>query len=545
MFTKSLLLSSVFIAGSFAAISAALAAGPGTDTFGNSITSSDYDPTIPTGIFMDISGTGTVLVIGDDVASGPINLGFAFPFYGTNYTSLNFATNGYISTDPTDGGPDLSNDPSLPSTPSTGGGGRIYPYHDDIVTTIYGQYFNSGQSIWGTEMYVAQWDGRHFGGPASELNFNTFLLRDGTIIFAYDLVSPEAGSGATVGIQDPTFTDGVAYSANEAVLSPGLTVLITPPGVAGPFAGIGSDLNITASTMGSVQTREQASAIGSAVATAFSKAEGEFISTAAVSRQSGAGETGISAWAAVQGTAINGNLGSSVSGSNYALRAGFDRMYATDFIGGVAFSYAHGRLGIGTMRTTGNFYTVEPYIAARFASNWTATASVSYTRAEYDRISTPMITASASGDRFAGSLGLEGRFYLPDADLTLVPSLTITGGTEKISNWKTATISNPTPSTSFFTAEATLKAEKQIELQGGTKGKAYVLAGLDFTNANGDSTIALYATNFRKNQVGGVAAAGFELVFSNDVRLRSEVKGTGIGSNVSTISASTMIKKSF
>ncbi len=80
----------------------------------------------------DISGSGVLVASGDDASSvnsgifAPVTLGAPFPFYGSSYNALVPTSNGYISTDPSDTGPDLSNDCPLPALPSTGGGGRIY-----------------------------------------------------------------------------------------------------------------------------------------------------------------------------------------------------------------------------------------------------------------------------------------------------------------------------------------------------------------------------------------------------------------------------------
>jgi len=91
--------------------------------------------------FIDISATGEMILEGDDV-SALVVLDMPFMFYGTTYNELVFSSNGYISTDPTDSGGDLSNDCPLPASPSTGGGGRIYPLHDDLDLEVgYGQGF--------------------------------------------------------------------------------------------------------------------------------------------------------------------------------------------------------------------------------------------------------------------------------------------------------------------------------------------------------------------------------------------------------------------
>lgn len=72
--------------------------------------------------FAEISGRGAFIGDGDDTSSGPVALGGSVPFdlEGTADTSLVMAANGYISTDPTDTGGDLSNGCPISAPPSTG-----------------------------------------------------------------------------------------------------------------------------------------------------------------------------------------------------------------------------------------------------------------------------------------------------------------------------------------------------------------------------------------------------------------------------------------
>lgn len=190
------------------------------DAFGYTVTDSSgatcaYD-------FVDISTTGAPVASGDDVASAPIPLATPFNFYGTDYTQLVMATNGYLSTDPTDTGPDLSNDCPLPATPSTGGGARIYPMHDDVVTGdgLF-QYFASCPRP--SDQFptldlgcnVFQWSAAtHFGG-GGPWEFQA-ILYDGSfeIVFQHGAGNPEAGSSSTTGLQNDGATDGITYACN-------------------------------------------------------------------------------------------------------------------------------------------------------------------------------------------------------------------------------------------------------------------------------------------------------------------------------------------
>lgn len=180
----------------------------------------------------DISGTGTPVVTGDDTSSGSIALGGgAIDFYGTSYSSLNMAANGYISTDGTDTGPDLSNDCPLPAAPSTGGGARMYPLHDDlnlVGTNGYFQWFAACPVVGDHPALgcnVFMWnDVQHFGG-AAPWDMAAYVYDSYDITFAIGPGNPETGSGSTTGIQNDGATIGLTYACNTAASVPDNTAV--------------------------------------------------------------------------------------------------------------------------------------------------------------------------------------------------------------------------------------------------------------------------------------------------------------------------------
>lgn len=175
--------------------------------------------------FVDISGTGTAVISGDDSGATVALPGPAFNLYGTTYSQLNAATNGYLSTDATDTGPDLSNDCPLPVTPSTGGGARIYPLHDDLISDIVFQHFTTcpRDSGYGQPegCYVFQWNATHFGGSEAPWRFQAILYTTSFgIAFQHDSGNPENGSGSTTGLQNDGATDGLTHSCNTPASIP-------------------------------------------------------------------------------------------------------------------------------------------------------------------------------------------------------------------------------------------------------------------------------------------------------------------------------------
>jgi uncharacterized repeat protein (TIGR01451 family) len=191
--------------------------------------------------FVDISATGTSIVTGDDSASAPQALSLPFSFYGTSFNSLVMASNGYITTDLADTGPDLSNDCPLPATPSTPAGTtgmRIYPFHDDLNLTGgasagFVQHFAACPRVQDTPQActVFQWnDVETFADPGVTWDQETILYHTtGTIVNQIGPGNADAGAASTTGIQsDPTsgasFT-GLTYACNAAASVPANTAV--------------------------------------------------------------------------------------------------------------------------------------------------------------------------------------------------------------------------------------------------------------------------------------------------------------------------------
>ncbi|MBP6823002.1 MAG: hypothetical protein KA368_15750, partial [Acidobacteria bacterium] len=194
-------------------------AAGGPDAFGNTWRDNQGASPIPYQ-FVDITGTGTNLGNGDDEGF-PYTLQAPFSFYGQAVTTVAMTTNGYISTLNTDTGPDLSNDCPLPTTPSTGGGARIYPLHDDLVVNggLYVQYFATcpRPNDYGgcaEACTVFMWDNvEHFGGGSTwDMEAILYHTRN-EIVYQIGAGNPETGSGSTTGIQNLAATIGLNVSS--------------------------------------------------------------------------------------------------------------------------------------------------------------------------------------------------------------------------------------------------------------------------------------------------------------------------------------------
>jgi Subtilase family/Fervidolysin N-terminal prodomain/Abnormal spindle-like microcephaly-assoc'd, ASPM-SPD-2-Hydin/HYDIN/CFA65/VesB-like, Ig-like domain/FlgD Ig-like domain/Viral BACON domain len=180
----------------------------GPDAFGYSWKDSD-DPSGPTFNWMDISGTGTPIaaLTGDDQNAGPINLGFSFPFYGTNFTTVRVCTNGWLSFTSTS--TSFSN-AALPTGGTTLPNNLIAPFWDDL-------HFRSVQKARyladGTKFIVQYTAVDKVSPSGASLTFQVILYPNGTIVYQYLTMTGTLNS-ATIGIQNATRTVGLTVAHN-------------------------------------------------------------------------------------------------------------------------------------------------------------------------------------------------------------------------------------------------------------------------------------------------------------------------------------------
>ena len=223
----------------------AIAATGGPDTFGYMWIDS-LEPAGPVYVGHDISTSGTFTHNGDDTSSGPVTLGVPVDFYGTLYTQLVIASNGYLSTDPSDTGGDLSNDCPLPASPSSGGGGRLYILHDDLdlepgTGSGFYEYFascpraadrgpNTGCSIF-------MWDDvSHYpGGGVATWDMWIYLYDNLDVVYEIGPGNSEQGSSSTTGIMNPAYTDALVVACETAGTIPDTYVVLFEHPAGGAF----------------------------------------------------------------------------------------------------------------------------------------------------------------------------------------------------------------------------------------------------------------------------------------------------------------------
>ena len=193
----------------------------GPDAFGYVFKDSD-EPGGPTFAWTDISGTGTPIAAlnGDDQNSGPIPIGFPFPFYGNTFTSVNVVTNGWLSFTST--ATAFTNQP-LPNNASAVPENLLAPFWDDLHFrgAVHARYLNDG-----TRFIVQYTDVDRFT-TGSHLTFQVILYPSGRIVYQYLTLTGVLDS-ATVGIQNQAKDDGLQVAFNSAYLHDNLAVEIKP-----------------------------------------------------------------------------------------------------------------------------------------------------------------------------------------------------------------------------------------------------------------------------------------------------------------------------
>ncbi len=230
----------------------------GPDAFGYT-----YDDSVPYS-WVDASILGTDSgVVGDDVSSGPITIGFNFPFYGLTQTQLYFSTNGLI----TFGAGSLENiNANIPSmsTPNN----LIAPFWEDLFV---GSPYNSGAIFYsqgGTasnHYFVIEWRNVTTWAGSSAFSFEAILYENGDIVVQHQ--SLPASYSSTVGIENSLGNEGLPYQFGSSGLSAPKAIhfyypltltarVLVSPLKASSFAALGenTDFTITVANTGSMGT---------------------------------------------------------------------------------------------------------------------------------------------------------------------------------------------------------------------------------------------------------------------------------------------------
>ena len=157
--------------------------------------------------WIDIRSVGTAIPIRNlDENSGPLPIGFTFPFYGRAFTTFNVCTHGYISF--SSEAIQFTNRP-LPDEAAPPN--LLAVFWDDLnfAQSEHAYYYSDGERL------VVQFERvlhRIAGGPYT---FEAIIDKSGAIVYQYLQLGPPVNS-ATIGIQDFRGLDGLGVVFNDA-----------------------------------------------------------------------------------------------------------------------------------------------------------------------------------------------------------------------------------------------------------------------------------------------------------------------------------------
>ncbi len=197
------------------------------DAFGYTCT----DSTEPDGLvaysFEDISATGTPVVLSDDSVSGALPIGFAFNYYGTDYSNIYISSNGFLTV--------------LPGQPNGCCTGGILPSPTAPNGVIAGWWEDLNPGAGGTIHYqtlgaaphrymVVQFTNvPHFGG-GNLVTMQWKLFEGSNNIEVHYQAAPSDGGTHSAGIENESGTIGLQYYRGPASLTTPLAVCYLYPG---------------------------------------------------------------------------------------------------------------------------------------------------------------------------------------------------------------------------------------------------------------------------------------------------------------------------
>ena len=235
----------------------------GPDNFGHIVVDSD-EPGGPVFQWADITTIGTRLTLtGDDAIRTNVPIGFAFPFYGNAYSTVNVNVNGWLSFTSTLVASNIEQ--HLPDPRSFVPDNLIAPFWDNLTfgADRRAYVYNDGTR------FIVSWVGAGASGGGDTYTFQVALYPNGRILFQY--LSMTGGlESATVGIQNREKTDGLTVVYDAPYVHDSLAVVIPEPKPTWLFAnptdfeipaGGSANLNVVLTSVG-VPDGDHTGAIG-------------------------------------------------------------------------------------------------------------------------------------------------------------------------------------------------------------------------------------------------------------------------------------------
>jgi hypothetical protein len=156
----------------------------------------------------------------DEGIAGPVNIGFAFPFFTNSFTQLYVSPNGFVTFTPFSG--DTSTNTVLPK--STAPANMIAFFWTDMIIQTGTHVYTLTDPINGT--FTLQFQNMVFKGTSSSNNCELVLKTTGEILMAYQ--SMALSNTCTVGVQNGDGTQGTTVAFDQNYLQSNSAVLLTP-----------------------------------------------------------------------------------------------------------------------------------------------------------------------------------------------------------------------------------------------------------------------------------------------------------------------------
>ena len=156
----------------------------------------------------------------DEGIAGPINIGFAFPFYTNSFTQLYVSPNGFVTFTPFSG--DTSTNTALPKVSAPAN--MISFFWTDLIIGSSTHVYTLTDTINGT--FTLQFQNLAFKGTSTGVNCELVLKTTGEILMAYQ--SMTVSNTCTVGVQNSNGTQGTTAAFDQNYLQSNFAVLMTP-----------------------------------------------------------------------------------------------------------------------------------------------------------------------------------------------------------------------------------------------------------------------------------------------------------------------------
>jgi subtilisin family serine protease len=203
----------------------------GPDVFGYTYQDSD-EPGGPVFAWVDISATGTAIPLNaDDQNLGPFPMGFAFPHYGTTFTSFRATSNGWLTLNATNTQTTFTNT-ALPNNGSTVPPSLFAAFWDDLdyrpspAPNARAYYLYDGTR---TIVQFKAVPRRGESGTTATNDFEVIFYPTGEVVYQYLAMNAVAKNSATIGMQNAARNDGLQVVFNANYVKNNLAIRFRPP----------------------------------------------------------------------------------------------------------------------------------------------------------------------------------------------------------------------------------------------------------------------------------------------------------------------------